>query len=228
MQQLVINKRLKELVSQAALQEILSTGLRQLNLAQPLDEIQQAKLIKYVELLDKWNKTYNLTAVRKPDQMVTRHLLDSLSICPYLRGKSILDVGTGAGLPGIPLAIVFPERHFTLLDSNNKKTRFVVQAVSELELSNVDVVQSRVEEYKPDALFDTITTRAYSAIDVMVEQTSHLMEKDGVFLAMKGANPIAEIDELSSNFVVKDCYLIKVPGLEEERHLLEIRATTKT
>ena len=210
-------------MSESKLKEILSNGLRQLNLAQPVDENQQAKLIKYVELLNKWNKTYNLTAVRKPEQMVTRHLLDSLSICPYLRGKSILDVGTGAGLPGIPLAIIFPERQFTLLDSNNKKTRFVVQAVSELELPNVDVVQSRVEEYKPNASFDTITTRAYSAIGVMVGQTSHLMANDGVFLAMKGANPIAEIDELPSNYVVKESHVIKVPGLEEERHLLEIK-----
>ena len=210
-------------MSHPALKEILSNGLRQLNLAQPLDEKQQSKLIKYVELLAKWNKSYNLTAVRKPEQMVTRHILDSLSICPYLRGKSILDVGTGAGLPGIPLAIAFPERKFTLLDSNNKKTRFVVQAVSELELPNIDVVQSRVEEYKPDASFDTITTRAYSAIGGMVKQTSHLMANDGVFLAMKGANPVAEIDELPSNYVVNQSLEIKVPGLEEERHLLEIK-----
>ena len=210
-------------MNEPTLKEILSNGLRQLNLAQPLDEKQQSKLIKYVELLAKWNKSYNLTAVRKPEQMVTRHILDSLSICPYLRGKSILDVGTGAGLPGIPLAIVFPERQFTLLDSNNKKTRFVVQAVSELELSNVDVVQSRVEEYKPDASFDTITTRAYSAIGGMVEQTSHLMANDGVFLAMKGVNPVAEIDELPSKYIVNQSIEIKVPGIEEERHLLEIK-----
>jgi len=161
--------------------------------------------------------------VRKPEQMVTRHLLDSLSICPYLRGKRVLDVGTGAGLPGIPLAVVFPERQFTLLDSNNKKTRFVVQAVSELELPNVDVVQSRVEEFESEVLFDTIITRAYSSIEDMVKQTSHLLASDGVFLAMKGANPIAEIDELSSNYTVEESHVIKVPGLEEERHLLEIR-----
>ena len=210
-------------MNQPALKEILSNGLCQLNLAQPLDEKQRSNLITYVELLAKWNKTYNLTAVRKPEQMVTRHLLDSISICPYLRGKSILDVGTGAGLPGIPLAIVFPDRHFTLLDSNNKKTRFVVQAVSELELSNVDVVQSRVEEYKPDTSFDTITTRAYSAIGGMVKQASHLMADDGVFLAMKGANPVAEINELPSNYVVNQSIEIKVPGLDEERHLLEIK-----
>ena len=210
-------------MSQIDLNEILSKGLRQLNLAQSLDDKQQNTLIKYVELLNKWNKTYNLTAVRKPEQMVTRHLLDSLSICPYLRGKHILDVGTGAGLPGIPLAVVFPERQFTLLDSNNKKTRFVVQAVSELELPNVDVVQSRVEEFESEVLFDTIISRAYSAIGDMVEQTSHLLASDGVFLAMKGINPIAEIDELSSSYTIEENHVIKVPGLEEERHLLEIK-----
>ena len=205
------------------LKTLLSNGLRQLNLAQPLDEQQQSTLIEYVNLLDKWNKTYNLTAVRKPEQMVMRHIIDSLSICPYLRGKHILDVGTGAGLPGIPLATVFPEHQFTLLDSNNKKTRFVTQAVSELELSNVDVVQSRVENFQTPELFDTITTRAYSTIGDMVKQTSHLLAADGTFLAMKGTNPIAEMDGLPSNYKVEENHIIKVPGLDEERHLLEIR-----
>ena len=211
-------------MSQVILREILANGLRQLNLVQPLDEKQQEKLIKYVELLNKWNKTYNLTAVRKPEQMVTRHLLDSLSICHYLRGKNTLDVGTGAGLPGIPLAILFPEHHFTLLDSNNKKTRFVVQAVSELELPNVDVVQSRVEEFEIKTLFDTVITRAYASVEDMLGQTSHLLATDGVFLAMKGVNPIAEIDELPSGYCIKESHEINVPGLEEERHLLEIKA----
>ncbi|MDH5369633.1 MAG: 16S rRNA (guanine(527)-N(7))-methyltransferase RsmG [Gammaproteobacteria bacterium] len=207
----------------SSLNNLLSTGLHQLNLAQPLDDKQQAMLIRYVELLNKWNKSYNLTAVRKPEQMITRHLLDSLSICPNLRGKYILDVGTGAGLPGIPLAIAFPYRQFTLLDSNNKKTRFVTQAVSELELSNVDVVQSRVENFQSVELFDTIITRAYSAIGDMVEQTAHLLAGDGTFLAMKGINPVAEIDELPKNYAVIENHVIKVPGLDEKRHLLEIK-----
>lgn len=205
------------------LKTLLSNGLRQLNLAQPLDEQQQSTLIKYVNLLDKWNKSYNLTAVRKPEQMVTRHIIDSLSICPYLRGKRVLDVGTGAGLPGITLAIAFPERQFTLLDSNNKKTRFVTQAVSELELSNVVVVQSRVENFQSPELFDTIITRAFSAIGNMVEQTSHLLAADGTFLAMKGTNPIAELDGLPLTYKVEQNHIIKVPELDEERHLLEIK-----
>lgn len=212
-------------MSPSGLNEILSKGLQQLNLQQTLDDKQQSALIKYVALLEKWNKAYNLTAVRQPEQMVTRHLLDSLSISPYLRGKSVLDVGTGAGLPGIPLAIVFPDRQFTLLDSNNKKTRFVVQAVSELELPNVDVVQSRVEEFRSNRVFDTIITRAYAAIGDMVRQTAHLLADDGQFLAMKGANPVAEIDELPSNYVINESHIIKVPGLDEQRHLLEISVT---
>ncbi len=212
-------------MSCSGLNEILSKGLQQLNLEQLFDDNQQSTLIKYVELLEKWNKSYNLTAVRKPEQMVIRHLLDSLSISPYLRGKSLLDVGTGAGLPGIPLAITFPDRQFTLLDSNNKKTRFVVQAVSELELPNVDVVQSRVEEFQPNKVFDTIITRAYAAIGDMVRQTAHLMSDGGQFLAMKGINPVAEIDELPSNYVINENHVIKVPGLDEQRHLLEIRVT---
>ena len=210
-------------MNQLDLKKILSEGLRQLNLAQTLDNKQQDKLIKYVELLNKWNKAYNLTAVRKPEQMVVRHLLDSLSISPFIQGKKILDVGTGAGLPGIPLAILFPEHHFTLLDSNSKKTRFVVQASSELELPNVDVVQSRVEEFQSADGFDTIITRAYSAIGNMVEQTSHLLLSDGVFLAMKGVNPTTEIEELATNYIVKENHAIAVPGLEEERHLLEVK-----
>ena len=210
-------------MAQIDLSEILSEGLRQLALAHPLDQKQQETLIKYVDLLNKWNKTYNLTAVRKPEQMVTRHLLDSLSICPYLRGKRILDVGTGAGLPGIPLAIAFPDRHFTLLDSNNKKTRFVTQAVSELELSNVDVVQSRVENFQISPPFDTIISRAYSAIGDMVNQTRHLLALNGVFLAMKGMTPVAEINELPEDFVLVKNHELYVPELEEARHLLEIK-----
>ena len=192
-----------------------------------LSSEQKHKLIQYIGLLYKWNKTYNLTAIRNPEQMVIKHLLDSLAICSYLRGKRILDVGTGAGLPGIPLAISFPEKQFTLLDTNNKKTRFVTQAVSELELSNVVVVQSRVENFQPKGpgpvLFDTIMSRAYSAITNMLEQTRHLVDKDGVFLAMKGAYPEAELAELPVECELVKTHKVNVPLLDEERHLLEIK-----
>jgi 16S rRNA (guanine527-N7)-methyltransferase len=220
---LAINRRHEHFVNQIDLKELLSKGLRQLNLAQPLDDKQQSTLIKYVELLNKWNKTYNLTAVRKPEQMVTRHLLDSLSICPYLRGKSILDVGTGAGLPGIPLAITYPERQFTLLDSNNKKTRFVTQAVSELGIKNITIVLSRVEEYKATPLFDTIMSRAYSSIANMIAGTQQLLNDDGVFIAMKGIYPIAELDELPVDMELVENHQLYVPGLDGERHLLVIQ-----
>ncbi len=201
----------------------LQQGLRQLDLSQMPDEKQQFQLLRYIALLDKWNRAYNLTAVRDPLKMVTRHLLDSLAICPYLRGKSIIDVGTGAGLPGIPLAIMFSERQFTLLDSNSKKTRFIIQAAAELELGNVDVVQSRVEQYRPPHPFDTIITRAYSSLAEMVAQTEHLLAPGGVFLAMKGMNPVAELEQLDKAFELEENYKISVPGLEEQRHLLQIK-----
>ncbi len=206
----------------------LQQGLRQLDLPQMPDEKQQSQLVRYIELLHKWNKAYNLTAVRDPLEMVTRHLLDSLAICACLRGKNIIDVGTGAGLPGIPLAIVLTDRHFTLLDSNSKKTRFIIQVVAELELGHVDVVQSRVEQYQPPHLFDTIVTRAYSSLADMVAQTGHLLSDEGVFLAMKGLNPVAELEQLDKAFELEENYKISVPGLEEQRHLLQIKRSDST
>lgn len=213
-------------MDESALRRILFKGLSQLSLAQPLLEEQQDKLINYILLLYKWNKTYNLTAVRDPEQMVIRHILDSLAICRYLRGNRILDVGTGAGIPGIPLAICSPNNQFTLLDTNSKKTRFVTQAVSELELPNAVVVQSRVENFQQDGsgqdLFNTIISRAYSAISTMLNQTNHLLEKKGIFLAMKGAYPDSELSEMPGEYQLVEAYKIDVPMLNEERYLLEI------
>lgn len=152
-----------------------------------LDETQQATLVAYLALLFKWNRAYNLTAVRDPAQMVSRQLLDSLAILPYVQGPRVLDVGTGAGLPGIPLAIARPDLQFTLLDSNGKKIRFVRQAILELGLGNVSAEQQRVEQYRPPAPFDTITSRAFAELKEFVALTGQLLAPGGQWLAMKAA-----------------------------------------
>lgn len=180
-------------------------------------------LLDYLALLAKWNKAYNLTAVRDPQEMVTRHLLDSLAVVPYVRGEYIIDVGTGGGLPGIPLALVFPDRRFVLLDSNSKKTRFLVQVKAELGLSNVTVVHSRVEEYQPEQLFDAVITRAFASVADILKGSRHLLTPQGEFLAMKGAVPEEELSELPQGFHLIEVIALKVPGLEQEqRHLLRI------
>lgn len=201
-----------------ALDALLSQGLAELGLDCPLAV--RARLLDYVRLLDKWNRVYNLTAVREPREMVTRHILDSLAVLPYLHGHRVLDVGTGAGLPGIPLALLSPEREFVLLDSNNKKTRFVQQAVSELGLANVSVVQARVEDYRPDALFDTVISRAFATIADMLDQAGRHCAQDGVLLAMKGALPNEELAALPGGYKVQAIHRLNVPGLKEERHLV--------
>ncbi len=211
-------------MSEQALQQKLADGLRQLNLPQAVEPPQQQRLLDYIALLYKWNKAYNLTAVREPLQMVTRHLLDSLAIAPFVEGQRLIDVGTGAGLPGIPLALLFADKHFTLLDTNSKKTRFVIQAVAELELANVDVVQSRVEIYQPGQPYNAVITRAYASLADMVAQTGHLLDKNGVFLAMKGTCPQSELAGLPAGFAITT-HKITVPGLEEQRHLLQIKQT---
>ena len=207
---------------QDALLEKLAQGLAALPLE--LDQQRQQKLIDYLQLLVKWNRAYNLTAVRQPEQMVTRHLLDSLAIGPYLQGPRILDVGTGAGLPGIPLALAYPDYQFTLLDSNGKKIRFVIQAVAELGLRNVDVVQSRVETYQPVNRFDTITARAYSSLEELVKQTASLLADEGQYLIMKGAYPLAEVEALPGGYYLEAIHPLQVPNLDAERHLLVVRA----
>ncbi|MGD8546981.1 MAG: 16S rRNA (guanine(527)-N(7))-methyltransferase RsmG, partial [Thiohalophilus sp.] len=181
------------------------------------------KLLDFITLLDKWNHAYNLTAVRQPAQMITRHLMDSLVVVPYLHGEQILDVGSGPGLPGIPLALACPERQFTLLDSNVKKVRFLRQAVAELGLENVSVVHSRVEQFQSSSGFDTIIARAYASLGELVRGTRHLCRPEGRFLAMKGVKPVAELDDLPENFELEAIHPLRVPGLEAERHLLVVR-----
>ena len=199
----------------------LAEGLGALPLE--LDANVQSQLIDFIHLLVKWNRAYNLTAVRQPEQMVTRHLLDSLVIGPYLQGPSILDVGTGAGLPGIPLALAYPDHHFTLLDSNGKKIRFVTQAVAELGLANVDVIQSRVEAFQPAGRFDTITARAYASIEELVSQTKHLLADGGQYLIMKGVYPVAEVEAMPTGYRIEASHQLNVPKLDAERHLLIVR-----
>ena len=198
----------------------LAAGAVQLGVS--LDGAALDRLMAYVALLVKWNRAYNLTAVRDPAEMIEKHLLDSLSITGYLHGERICDVGTGAGLPGVPLAIACPERHFTLLDSNGKKTRFLVQAAAELQLRNLDVVHARAEQYRPPAPCDTVVTRAFATLADMLAASGHLLAADGRFLAMKGAFPRDELAAVPPGFRVQDVVELHVPGLEGARHLVRI------
>lgn len=202
-----------------ACRHILMTGLASLKLT--IDEDKMDRLLSFIKLIEKWNKTYNLTAIHDPEEMVRLHLLDSLAILPYIEGKRVIDIGTGAGLPGIPLAICLPETEFTLLDSNAKKTRFVQQAVLELKLKNVAVCHSRVEQFHPEKTFNVVITRAFAGLAEIVDLTAHLLNKEGVLLAMKGQKPGAELDPISAK---KSVISIRVPGIEAERCLVRIES----
>jgi 16S rRNA (guanine527-N7)-methyltransferase len=187
-----------------------------------LDAHQQKRLLDYLALLSRWNQTYNLTAVRDEAQMVTRHLLDSLAIVPYLTGQRIIDVGTGAGLPGVPMALVFPERELHLLDSNGKKTRFLFQVKTALCLDNMIVHQARVESFASAEPFDTVLTRAFATLQDLVQGCRHLLAPGGRILAMKGAYPTRELAALSQQCADMVVHPLVVPGLGEQRHLVEI------
>ena len=187
-----------------------------------LSSSQNDALIQYLELLIKWNKAYNLTAIRKPEDMLIKHLIDSLSIAPYIKGKNILDVGTGPGLPGIPMAILFPEIKFLLLDSNGKKTRFLMQSKITLGLENVEIFHGRVEDADNTQKFDQILSRAFTALDNMLSWCKHLLSNDGQFLAMKGLLPKEEIQSIPESFRVQESIQLKVPGCEDQRHLIII------
>ena len=180
------------------------------------------KVLVYLELLVKWNKAYNLTAIRSQEQMLTHHILDSLSVAPYIMGPRILDVGTGPGFPGLPLAMMMPEQHFILLDSNSKKTRFVNQVVMELGLDNVEVVTSRAENYEPDQGVNTVVSRAFTSLEEFVQKTSSCCVKKGLLIAMKGRYPTDEIASLDPG-IKTETVKIDVPELNAERHLVLIR-----
>ncbi|TBV14234.1 16S rRNA (guanine(527)-N(7))-methyltransferase RsmG [Stutzerimonas kirkiae] len=206
----------------------LSQGAERLGVA--LDDGQQERLLAYLALLIRWNKAYNLTAVRDPDEMVSRHLLDSLSVAAYVQqaGEHILDVGSGGGMPGIPLAILFPQRRFTLLDSNGKKTRFLTQVKLELKLDNLEVIHSRVEAFRPERPFAGITSRAFSSLRDFTEWTRHLGDDRTQWLSMKGVHPDDELQALPADFSLQACHLLQVPGCQGQRHLLILRRTRES
>lgn len=183
---------------------------------------QQNKLIQLVELLAKWNKAYNLTSVRDPQQMLVKHIMDSIVVSPYLKGKRLIDVGTGPGLPGLPLAILNPNKQFVLLDSLGKRLRFIRQAVLELGLNNVEFVQSRVEEYQPEEKFDVVLSRAFTSLENMLFWCKHLPNESGHFLALKGQFPEQEIKLLDKQFKFIECVELQVPNLEGERCLVKV------
>ena len=203
--------------------EELSTGARQLGVA--LTENQHEQLLAYLALLIKWNKAYNLTAVRNPDEMVSRHLLDSLSVMSFVENGRWLDVGSGGGMPGIPLAILFPESQVTCLDSNGKKTRFLTQVKLELKLDNLQVIHSRVEEYQPELAFNGIVSRAFSSMENFTNWTRHLGDSETRWLAMKGVHPADELVALPSDFRLDGEHALTVPGCQGQRHLLILRRT---
>ena len=206
-------------VSTQHAQELIE-GAQQLGVI--LTEQQQQQLLQYLGLLIKWNKAYNLTAVRNPDEMVSRHLLDSLSVVQYVEqyGNDWLDVGSGGGMPGVPLAIIFPERKFTLLDSNGKKTRFLTQVKLELNLDNLEVIHNRVEAFTPARAFSGIISRAFSSLADFTNWTRHLGDTNSHWLAMKGVHPDDELQALPEDFRLNSCQILKVPGCQGQRHLL--------
>jgi len=213
-------------MSRIELFELLHQGLVELN--DVPDKGTEIQLIRYIELIAQWNRVFNLTAIRDLDAMVVRHLLDSLTIKPFIKGKTVLDVGTGAGLPGIPLAIMMPDKQFVLLDSNQKKTRFLQQTVYQLRLKNVRVVHQRVEEYKVDQLFDTVVSRAFSTLREYLQLSKHLVRAGGQILAMKGVYPLTELQEVGAPFKVVNTHPLKVPKLDAERHVVDLTYEPET
>lgn len=178
----------------------------------------QQRMLDYLALVEKWNKAYNLTAVREPAKMLTHHLLDSLAVLPHVCGPRLLDVGSGAGLPGIPLALARPDWHITLLDSNHKKTTFLRQAAIELGISNVEVVCERVETWTSPHLFDSVVSRAFSDLPEFLMLAGRLCAKTGVMVAMKGVYPHEELAQVPGDFLLRNVVPLNVPGLGAERH----------
>jgi 16S rRNA (guanine527-N7)-methyltransferase len=208
-------------VSVAQLDSALQKGLAAQGLQ--VEEPARAAMLQYLGLLQRWNKAYNLTSIKDPLQMLSYHLLDSLSIGPHLQGRLFIDVGTGAGLPGIPLAITHPDKTFSLLDSNGKKIRFLFQIKTALQLSNVKEMQGRVEEYKPEQRYDGVISRAFASLTDMIKGSEHLLASGGYFYAMKGRYPDKELSELPKGYKVEQVIELDVPTLDQQRHLIIIK-----
>jgi 16S rRNA (guanine527-N7)-methyltransferase len=209
------------MTSRHDLQIRLERGIASLGVQLPDGAVE--RLLDYQALLARWNATYNLTAIRDPAEMISRHLVDSLAILPYVHGSSLADLGTGPGLPGIPLAIAAPERQVLLVDSNGKKVRFLREAIRSLKLENVRAVQSRVEEV--EGQFDCITARAFASLRDMLDWGGHLLTNNGTWLAMKGKHPEDELADMPPGFEVRAIHTLAVPDVGGERHLVVLGRT---
>ena len=212
-------------VMRDAQHELICKGLAALS----IDEQRAAPLYEYLQLLQKWNKPFNLTAIKKAEEMIPKHLMDSLSVLAHLGGaRRVCDVGTGAGLPGIPLAVCCPETEFVLLDSNGKKTRFLHQVRRHLNLNNVTIVEGRAEDYQPDIGFDAVLSRAFADLMRMCQVTQHLLKKNGVWLAMKSQILKTEPATLDARVVLVEQRALQVPGLNEVRQLAVLKFAEAT
>jgi 16S rRNA (guanine527-N7)-methyltransferase len=207
-------------VTAAGLAQALDAGAAGLGIS--LADGRREALLRLLDELAEWNARFNLTAIRDPREMVPKHVLDSLSIQPWLAGQRIVDVGTGAGFPGLPLAVINPARNFALIESTGKKARFVAHAAGQLDLGNVEVVNARAEDYRPAALFDTVICRAVGKVVEFIRVAGHLCAPKGRLLAMKGQHPEAELAGLPRGWRVAGVHPVKVPGLDAERHVVEL------
>ena len=202
------------------LSALLDKYLSEMNLSATAE--QKKQLIGFVEMLNKWNKAFNLTSIRDPQQMLIRHIMDSLAVSEHLIGERFIDVGTGPGLPGIPLAIMNPDKSFVLLDSLGKRIRFQKQVQHELGIKNISSVESRVEAYQPDIKFDGVLSRAFASIEDMLHWCHHLPTDNGCYYALKGQLAEDEMANIPEGFEVTDIFELSVPCLDEQRHLLRV------
>ena len=202
------------------MEKTLAQGLEALAL--PCSDEIKHQLLAFIELLHKWNRVYNLTAIRDKEKMVTHHILDSVAVLPYINGVDILDVGSGAGLPGIPLALMSTERQFVLIDSNAKKTRFLQQVKAELGITNLSIETARVEDFHSPKTFDTVLSRAFSSISQFLRAAGALCKPTGAIIAMKGEYPEAELQDIPPGYMVKAVLAIDVPFLDAQRHIVTI------